>query len=219
MDRSAKGHGSHERVRPRRDAHARREQRARAAARTVGRVIEASVLLATHRGCSAGAHLAELAALLREPCSRPGGLQPARSSRRPADEGSTEMAAAGQVVEQLRAEVQRLEEAEAALEAELEKVQPLLARLRSAEPKATLAECWGALQASDGLLHPARRSLRAAARRAEETSGDAKAKEKANENANEEEVVDESGDNAAADGAQERDLQSVLRGLQHNGRW
>ena len=48
----------------RRSARARREQRQRAAARVVGAIVKASSLLASHRGCSPGVHLGELASLL-----------------------------------------------------------------------------------------------------------------------------------------------------------
>ena len=52
--------------RQRRTARARREQRARAAARMAGGIIKASVILAEHRGCAPGRHLEELAALLAD---------------------------------------------------------------------------------------------------------------------------------------------------------
>ena len=70
---------------PRRSARARREQRARAAARMVGSIIKASSLLASHRGCQPGLHLAELADLLvgRPPAPTSPPSIPARSRARP----------------------------------------------------------------------------------------------------------------------------------------
>ena len=50
--------------RPRRTAKARREQRARADARTISRIVKASVSLAEHRGCQPGQYLSDLADLL-----------------------------------------------------------------------------------------------------------------------------------------------------------
>ena len=52
------------RPRHRRSAKERRDQRVRAAARTVSRVIQASAVLAAHRGCKPGRHLGEMACLL-----------------------------------------------------------------------------------------------------------------------------------------------------------
>ena len=62
----------------RRTARARREQRARASARVVSRLLDASAALACHRGCSPGQNLGEFACLLAERFVRkpPGGRPP-----------------------------------------------------------------------------------------------------------------------------------------------
>ena len=61
----------------RRSAKQRREQRARADARVVGRLVYASTVLASHRGCQPGKHLAALAAML---AAKPTHLTPAAAS-------------------------------------------------------------------------------------------------------------------------------------------
>ena len=53
----------------RRSARARREQRARAEARTISRLVHASVILAGHRGCRPGQYLSHLANLLVGPAA------------------------------------------------------------------------------------------------------------------------------------------------------
>ena len=53
--------------RQRRSARARREQKARAAARVISRLVQASTVLAGHRGCQPGQHLTDLANLLTKP--------------------------------------------------------------------------------------------------------------------------------------------------------
>ena len=55
------------RPRQRRSARARREQKARAAARVISRLVQASTVLAGHRGCQPGQHLTDLANLLTKP--------------------------------------------------------------------------------------------------------------------------------------------------------
>ena len=55
------------RPRQRRSARARREQKARAAARVISRLVHASTVLAGHRGCQPGQHLTDLANLLTKP--------------------------------------------------------------------------------------------------------------------------------------------------------
>ena len=55
------------RPRQRRSARARREQKARAAARVISHLVKASTVLAGHRGCQQGHHLTDLAHLLAKP--------------------------------------------------------------------------------------------------------------------------------------------------------
>ena len=55
------------RPKQRRSARARREQKARAAARVISHLVKASTVLAGHRGCQQGQHLTDLAYLLAKP--------------------------------------------------------------------------------------------------------------------------------------------------------
>lgn len=149
--------------RRRKTAAERREQRVRAEARLVARLLGAFSGVAAHRGNAHTRLGRALAAALQAPGGRgpPGPADDALDALRWRSAEATRLCAeATERLHAMEALVATMRAEQVDLVDELAKEQHLLPRLQSEVPVAPLVACWRALRASGGLLHPAKRQLR-----------------------------------------------------------